>query len=373
MTDGFIMNLILLDISKDLPQIKKIWTELGSSPEISYFLSWGWVENWLTSLPKEAQPRLAVFSKNDTPLIAFFLRKADLLRHHMIKSRGLFVNATGVRYYDNIWIEYNHFLKAPFVEIPLSEIVALLPEPWDEFYMPGLDGDTFPGNALDKPFDSYHVIIEEESPSPYVDLDLVRAKAGNYLSLLSSNTRSQIKRSYRLYESRGPILMDVARNLEEALEIFDEMTRLHLRLWEQRDKRTPLSSDYVYDFHKQLIQKRFEQGEIQLLRIRAGQMTIGCLYNFIFNRKVYFYQSGMNYERDKRLKPGFVSHVEAVKYNAEVGLSFYDFLGGYERYKMSLATDEKRLIWAKIQKPLLRFSFENRVKALKRSLLDKIR
>ncbi|MFH0844377.1 MAG: GNAT family N-acetyltransferase [Pseudomonadota bacterium] len=363
------MHLTLLDISKDFSRIETIWREMSSGSDVSYFMSWGWVENWLTTLPNDVRPHLALVRENDRPLMAFFLGKADLVRHHVFKSHGLFVNAIGTRTYDNIWIEYNHFLNPTNMKIPFGDVLALLPEPWDELFLPGLDMEGYPGNALDEQDFPYPVIIEIDSLSPYVDLELVRAKKGNYLSLLSSNTRSQIKRSYRLYESMGPVFLDVAESIEDGLKIFDEMVGLHLKVWQERGGHTSLASEYPSKFHKGLIRKRFEKGEIQLLRVRSGTTTIGCLYNFVSNGKVYFYQSGMNYEEDKRLKPGYITHVEAVQYNAKAGHSVYDFLAGSERYKMSLATDKKRLIWVKIQKPLLKFSIENRLKAFKRSVL----
>jgi hypothetical protein len=101
------MNLTLLDISKDFSRIEGIWKDMSSRSDVSYFISWGWVENWLTTLPDEVRFCLAVIGEHETPLIAFFLRKADLVRRHVFESHGLFVNTTGIPDYDNIWIDYN--------------------------------------------------------------------------------------------------------------------------------------------------------------------------------------------------------------------------------------------------------------------------
>lgn len=365
MSFGHIMNLTLLDVSKDFSKIEAVWKQLSSVSRCSYFLSWGWMENWLTSLPPACKPRLAVFSKNNTPIIAFFLKNTKVVRNYFFRSRGLFANSTGYPEYDNIWIEYNHFLCRFPLNCSLNEMLDSLPKPWDEFFLPGLDAIHFPGNAIGTLTFPYNAVIQETSPSPYVDLQLVRDKAGDYLSLLSSNTRAQIRRSYRLYNSRGPVMVEVASNHQEALEMFAEMFKLHKKVWQSRGKASPFSSEFVCNFHQQLIKKRFNKGEIQLLRIRAGDVTIGCLYNFVFNRKVYFYQSGMIYEIDKRLKPGLVSHVEAVKHNTGTGNLIYDFLGGISRYKTSLATNEKQLLWVKIQKPRIQFFFENKLRSLK--------
>jgi CelD/BcsL family acetyltransferase involved in cellulose biosynthesis len=69
------------------------------------------------------------------------------------------------------------------------------------------------------------------------------------------------------------------------------------------------------------------------------------------------------------LKPGLVAHVEAIKHNTAAGHKTYDFLGGDSRYKMSLATHHNRLIWIRLQKPLLKFRIENALKTFKHLLV----
>jgi CelD/BcsL family acetyltransferase involved in cellulose biosynthesis len=202
------------------------------------------------------------------------------------------------------------------------------------------------------------VKIDQRVPSPSVDLERVRA-SGDYLSLLSANSRSQIRRAARLYQSRGPLALQAASTAEEAGAIFDELVALHRRTWEARG-RPGAFSPFVRGFHERLIARRFAAGEIQLLRVRAGDETIGCLYNFIWDGVVWFYQSGMSQSADPKLKPGLVCHAEAVAHNAALGHRRYDFLGGASQYKRTLATDEHReLVWARVQRPRLRFRLED--------------
>jgi len=367
------LELRFIDPSKELSRIKSIWCEFCSTSDVAYFLSWGWIENWLLCLPEDVRPHLAMICKDGSPSVIFFLKKNHVVRKHLFQSRGWFVNTTGKPVYDNIWIEYNRFLHRCSENISVREIIDLLPEPWDEIFLPGLDTKSFPGDALENPLAGYNIVIENRSPSPYVDLAEVRAKQGGYISLLSSNTRSQIRRSYRLYETRGPVILEVAETMNDALRIFEEMLKLHQYAWEARKIESAFASESVIHFHKALIQKRFNSGEIQLLRIQAGNFTVGCLYNFVNRGEVYFYQSGMNYEANRRLKPGLVSQVEAVKYNAMTGYRVYDFLGGIERYKASLATNENQLVWIRIQKKKIKFSIENKLRDLKRRLQMKTR
>jgi len=362
------MDLRLLDPRQDLDQIRSVWTSLSAASDHGYFLSWGWIETWLASLPEEVLVRLAVVSDEGLPVSAFFLGESTVIRHRVLRSRGVFLNATGIPRYDELCIEYNGMLCSPAIASRWSELLAILPDHWEEFVMPGLDASAFPGLCLNQSVDSYRVLIDKDVPSPYVDLRLVRQRGGDYLSLLHRNTRWQLRNSYRLLEARGPVRCEVAIDLHSAMAIFDDLVARHRRTWQRRGQPGAFASEYVRQFHQQLIRNRLAHGEIQLLRIAAGDTTIGCLYNFVFKGRVYFYQSGLNYDIDARLHPGLVSLAEAVTYNATTGQAIFDFLGGEALYKSRLATHAGRLVWATIQKPRLKFRVEGTLRTFKRQM-----
>jgi hypothetical protein len=306
--------------------------------------------------------------------MAFFVGEALIVRHRAFHSRSLFLNATGNAEVDRLYIEYNAMLGQNAMldqednAILLDAVLALLPKEWDEFSMPGLDVTSFPGNVLGQGTRFGEIEIERDVPSPYVDLEMVRQNNGDYISLLSKKTRYEDRRSHQAYAERGPVTLEVAQDQNMAFSIFDEMVSLHQKSWQERGETGVFASDFFLHFHRRLIQKRFDFGEIQLLRAKAGANTIGCLYSFVYHRKVYFYQSGFNYEEDKRLTPGFTTLIEAVQYNAAIDNLHFDFLGGDANYKSKLCTHEQRLMWAKVQRPRLQFRLETWLKALKRGI-----
>jgi len=362
------IELVMLDRYCDFEQIGKTWTELNHSKS-SYFLSWGWVEHWLSTLPKELELKLAVVKKNGVPVLAFFLGIRKIVRHKILKSQTFFLNATGEEAFDQLCIEYNSILSRSDTHVSLNELLELLPVGWEEFRLPGMNVDEFPGNSLNQRISSNVVIIEKSTASPYVDLEAVRQSSGGYLSLLSSNTRYQINRSYRGYNKKlGTMTCEVATHLEQAYNIYTEMIELHQKCWQSRGELGAFASDYFRSFHRDLIRKRFDSGEIQLIKISCGQQTIGCLYSFVQNGQVSFYQSGFNYSADQHLKPGMISFTEAIKYNASQGHMTFDFLGGDSTYKARLSTHSNRLVWACIQKPLVKFRLESTLRCFKKIL-----
>ena len=373
------MKVEFIPVRGNGQQIREIWENLEEScGNLSYFLSWGWIENWIASLPDHVKLELALFRGEESqPLLAFFIGHAICDRktgnfygqRHFFKSRGWFVNATGIPDLDRLCMEYNRFLCKQDEFFRLQDILMCLPNSWDELFFGGFDLRFFPTTDVLGNIPPYKTMIRNDTVllSPFVDLDMVRTRGGDYLSLLSANTRSQVSRSRKLYEQQiGPVGLEVAQDVRQAMDIYHELVALHEITWKGKDRRGAFSSKYLFRFHSQLIKNRFEFGEIQLARVKCGEKTtIGCLYNFVYKNHVYFYQNGIDYLPDKRMKPGLLLHAEAIKYNAAAGHKTYDFLCGDTRYKMSLSTHHNQLVWARLQKPLLKFKIENAARTVK--------
>jgi CelD/BcsL family acetyltransferase involved in cellulose biosynthesis len=344
-------------------RIQAIWTELAAVARPSYFLSWPWVENWLDVLPPDVRVQLAVVHAGGAPSAAFFLGSRRTLRHGFVPSRVRFLNCTGVSDYDKLVIEYNAWLAAD-ATLTLRAVLDLLPGHWDELVLPALDAAAPPGDRLENDLGPYQLKVEGRVPCAVVDLERVRAE-GDYLKLLSRNGRSQLRRAAKLYAEQGPLRLEIPATLDAALAVFAELLELHEKTWRARGEGGAFIP-FVRAFHDRLIRRRFDSGEIQLLRLLSGGDTVGCLYNFVWDGVVYFYQSGIRYQEDGRLKPGMLCHVEAVRHNAAAGHRLYDFLAGDSQYKQSLATGARDLVWARIQKPLLRFRVEDALRRFRR-------
>jgi CelD/BcsL family acetyltransferase involved in cellulose biosynthesis len=363
------MRLELVDIFADSARVESLWKGFSERCDCSYFQSWGWIENWLASLPRRSRVKLAVFWEGLEPVSAFFLGRENVVNQRLFRSKAYLLNQTGQWAYDRLYIEHNLVFRSAACTASLQQIIELLPPGWEEFYLSALAPASFPANDLAQIGPPYELMIAKEIPSPYVDLELVRKGSGDYLALLGSNVRSQIRRARRLYEERGPIVCEAACDLPSALAIYDELIALHTASWRKRKKPGAFATAYFRDFHRHLIEKRHAAGEVQLLRVRAGATTIGCVYNFVYRGTVHFYQSGLADESDNRFKPGYLCHAEAVRLNAASGLAVYDFLAGFEDYKQRLSTHQRTLVWARVQKPRLKFKLERLARHLALSAL----
>jgi hypothetical protein len=334
------------------PRAARTWNGLRCH---SFFLSWGWIETWLACLPADRAPRLAVIVDRDEPVAAAFLGRTLVRRLHVIASRAVFLNTTGVTRLDDLWIEYNGLAGE---ELAIDQVADLVPGRWDELVLPGLRATAF-GGLADGDHGRYRVRVDRRVPSYFADLEEVRARG--FLPLLSGQTRSQIRRAQRL---AGELELEVANDVATAIAIYDELCALHVAQWRAKGKPGAFADPWFDRFHRQLIARRFAAGEIQLVRVRAAGETLGCLYNFVWQGRVLQYQTGLRTFADPKHKPGLVCHTLAIEHCAAAGLALYDMLGGDMRYKKSLSTGADSLVWARVQRRRLRFALEDRARAL---------
>jgi len=367
------VRIVEYNRASGLGEIERIWRGLQEQCPHEYFLSWGWISTWLESLPREVDVRLVVGLVQDQPALAFFLGSTRRRKYGILPTRTLALNTTGNRYFDLLYLEYNSALALPSLQFTLADLLRWLEDKrWHEFSLPGLSSEFARGMGLldSEAPSSIGVLLEEESSAYFVDLAQVRAAKMDYLSLLSSNKRSQIRRSIKEYEKEGEVRIEAAQSVAEALEMLSALADLHQEEWQKRGKPGVFSNPYLMDFHRRLIASRFDAGEIQLLRVFTPQDTLGYLYSFVYNGKVLFYQSGLKYRPGNLYRPGLVSHYFAILHNARADRRIYDFMAGEAGYKSSLATDSVPMYWMRLVKGGLRLSAEKTVLRLKDRLKE---
>ncbi|MFC7542489.1 GNAT family N-acetyltransferase [Siccirubricoccus deserti] len=188
----------------------------------------------------------------------------------------------------------------------------------------------------------------QERPVPLVALGPVRAAGGDYLAGLSANSRYQIRRSARRYAAFGALRLDRAETLPEALEWLEALATLHGETWRARGRPGPLPMTSRGASTKRWW-RALNRGELDLLRVTAGERVVGYLYNFRLRGRVYAYQSGLDHVgAGPHGKPGLTCHAMAVERAIAEGAESYDFLAGPDRYKRSLANAEATLVWAEL-------------------------
>jgi hypothetical protein len=358
-----------IDIRSNPDKAHDIWRRLCAGQDHSYYISPGWMQTWCECLPSPWRPQLMLGHRDDGPCCAFVMTQSNRLRQGFFPSNSVHIYSTGDFNIDFIEGIYNHFLSIPTEKISLQEFIESIPFNWDEIIFPGFDIFRFPGLEF-LSFPQKLRITDYMKQTYFVDLHSIGNDIDSYFSLLSSNTRSQIKRSYKLYETSGNVRITQASTLEEAFDMLHNLYRL-FSIRHSRIQKIPRDTSFFKQFHERLIRTRFHTGEIQLLKIHTDETVLGYLYNHTYNNVVHYYQCGFNYPSDNKARPGLVAHSAAIMHNKQLGFHVYDFGPGDTRYKRSLSTGNSPVAWVRLLRASSKMKIFRWLKELKERLRPK--
>jgi len=337
--------------------LEPLWRGLEERAAAPFFLTWTWIGAWLRTCDSPCY--LLQVSTEERCVGLALLGAAVAVRHRgLLQIPTLHLNASGDEDRDVVTIEYNDILAdrdvAPAVRRAwLDHLLRFrrLPD-GRRFDALAWRGALAPdaAAALEGIACPWRVIAEAHTA--FVDLAAVRVSGRPYLDHVSANTRRQIRRSMALYEERyGPLRLDAAGDVAEALAFFHAAGALHQARWEPRGKPGAFAYPFYVRFHERLIAEGLPDGVVELVRVSAGEVPIGYLYNFLYRGRVYYYFSGFRYEADNRLKPGLVSHALCIERHLARGMEVYDFMAGDNRYKTSLGQPGPKMISVLIERP----------------------
>jgi len=309
--------------------LEQEWTALeaeAASPSV--FQSW----SWIGCLAEERFPDpilLRAVAGGCVVGLALFNRR----------GRGLHLAESGDAALDAPFVEHN----APLVarHAPPGTEAALLRAAWR---VPGIGRVVASGSPPSVAAAiGGRMTRQQERIAPYVDLAAIRNAEGNYLAGRSANTRQQVRRSLRHY---GDATLARAGTETQAQAWLDALIALHEATWRRRGRAGAFASPFLRRFHQALVARTLARGQLDLLCVTAAGREVGYLYNFRAGGRVFAYQSGLEHRPDEpQLKPGLTCHTLAIQAALASGMDVYDFLGGADRYKLSLATGTACLCW----------------------------
>jgi CelD/BcsL family acetyltransferase involved in cellulose biosynthesis len=354
----------------DVEALAASWRELEARADCSFFQSWTWIGSWLKALPDLTA--LSVLTAKDAGTIVGLcvIGRRLARRHGFVSVRGWFLNETGDPALDTLTVEHSGVLMQRGTERAVlaavaRELIASTPS-WDEFRLTGIENQN--ADLYAEAFTAAGSCTVQNTEAPYfvVRLDEIRRQGGDYLAALSSNTRSQLRRSLRDYSKSGPVTIRIAGDHAEAGDHLAKLRELHQSYWTTRGAPGAFATPFANDFHRNVLAEGIPRGEIQLASIACGDQPIGYLYNFRHRGVVSNYQSGIRYTDDSHLKPGMTAHQLLIEHSLNAGDSTYDMLMGDQRYKKSLSTEEGRMRYLTVQRNRMRFRLEDAARALVR-------
>jgi hypothetical protein len=346
----------------DLNLLRKHWLDIQNSEEQPFFLTWSWISAWISTY--NPQFFVVTASIDDSPVAIGLFTKSIQKRKGFISSHQIRLHQMGEPLKDQIWMEYNDFICLnKHRKSAVNACLAALDndDHWDELVLSMMSTH----RAEEVVSENKQATLGIYRPCYAVNLDDVRESQLNYIESLTANTRYQIRRALRIYNKDfGPVRLEVAKTRQEAIDYFHLAAPFHIARWVDSGYLNP----QFIKFHENLINQSYERGSIELLKISAGDNTIAIMYYQLESENVYFYLHGLNYDGDKKLKPGLVAHALATEYFIDRGMKKYDYMGGYSQYKEQLAEISEELTTVVIQRPRPRFKVENVMRNMKQRI-----
>jgi CelD/BcsL family acetyltransferase involved in cellulose biosynthesis len=342
----------------DHPDLAAQWQDLASRAEGSFFLTWPWIGTWLQHRPPGTDVRVLRACAGDRLVGAALVVKASRKVAGLPICEAWHLHATGHAGYDGLGVTHNDFLvdrdHGDDVRAAMIEAWAATAGRAAELHLPGLSGEGFSASLAGS------LQIERRTQRTNgVALGPVRAAGLDVTDLLSSHARRFIRRSIEDYTALGPVALDEAATLPQALDFFGGLVGLHDAALADRGLPSAFAAQGVLPFHHHLIEHAWPNKAVQLLRVRAGDAVIGYLYALVHRQRVTIHSAGFYHGLlDKPGRPGLVAHALAIRHSAEAGLDHYDLMANESPYGPTLSTESAPMTWAVWKKPALRFAAE---------------
>ena len=339
-----------------LPSLEELgarWQELEQRSRCSFFVSWRWIGPWLSLISPLRYARLLSVRQGERLVaLGVFTQRRRFLGLGPLHLR---LHEVGDKVLDSLTIEYNGLVcENGHEREALAAVLDHLThndKRWLTLYLPGMEADNVPFERIRS---LGMGMRSRKHAAHYIDLAELRDSGSDYLpTVLSSKARAAVRRTARkLQTGFGELSVAVAATIEEKLEFFQAMAQLHESHWsEEEQERGAFGNPRILRFHERLISQSGTSDGAQLIRVNAGNQTIGYVYNLVWRDTSYFYQAGIDYRRFGDFgSPGLLLLTRAVEHALANGMARFELMAGDSAYKRTLGMAENKMVWLSLDR-----------------------
>ncbi len=184
-----------------------------------------------------------------------------------------------------------------------------------------------------------------------------------FMADLDNGLRSKYRRDVKRSSAKGTVVYTLAQTPSELKQGFALLKRLHQMRWAEKGSAGVFSSEKFVMFHEQFSEMAFKNGTLQLRWLQLDGMPLAVIYNFLYNHKIYFYQSGIDTQH-KDIAPGMLMHGYCIQEAISQNIREYDFLDGEAAYKARWTKHFRDLTTVRIEFNTLKMRIIRWIKAV---------
>ena len=313
-------------------KLQSDWERLfKENPRHSPFLAWGWVNAWLKHIAGQHELQIACL-RDDSGTLLFVLPLVRRTGNHRFGSTQVtLVCNYGPECSENLGCLCVSDLESHSAELSARAIANFIGR-HDTISLGCLD------SAMDYPSrlkaamqtSGRNIRLRPDVACPTVRLP---GSWDEYLRQLSSNFRSQVRRSNRQIggiEQSQPHFRSIGPS--EAETFAHELIRLNRSRMQVKGEVSSLEDEAFRTFLDEAISYMASHGFAWMDSIERDNEVLGSALNLVHGDSVCYYMGGFD-DRVKKLRPGSALFALVIKRCIDGGYAEYDFLRGAEPYK----------------------------------------
>lgn len=317
-----------------------------------------WTETWLKHYGALIEHRFIVLLRGEVPCgIALLTRSQKSPYWPRVTTWN--VGTAGEANADSVCVEYNGLvcseeLREAFYQAIVTSVVRDLRG--DAVAWAGFGADDL--SVVSRPAPQSRCVFKL---ARYFDLQTLRATGAEPIASLGDSTRKGIRQNLRDY---GAVQVEWAETTAAAHNIFDELIDLHQKRWTAVGEPGCYASPCFTAFHRELIDRMVPQQRMGLMRVRAGERTLGCTQLLIDRNRALVYQGGREQSTDKH-SPGLIVDYQSLLECYQRGYDAFDFMAGDSMHKKRLTNQTATLVWREDRQPNWRWKTRELARALR--------
>lgn len=169
-----------------------------------------------------------------------------------------------------------------------------------------------------------------------------------YLAGIDKKQRGEIRRKMRKAAGAGVTIevVDSETDMDQAIEDF-----LHLLQCSTPDKKGWLEEFPTRaNVFNTVANAALEAGSLLLMFTVIEGKRISALFNFIYDGRIWVYNSGNDISQHRNLSLGWVLTAHAIQHGIEQGCHTFDFLRGDETYKYRFGAQDTEIFRLTIER-----------------------
>ncbi|MBU4259999.1 MAG: GNAT family N-acetyltransferase [Desulfobacteraceae bacterium] len=310
--------------------LRKTWDQLlRSSPDRAITQTWEWFYTWWEAYKDERDLHLIVgYDNNQIIGIAPLSRPEKPTKYYgFLRYKTFWFLASGRTNQKNVISDYLNFIILDGRQKDF--LYALLN--WmnksphcDEIILENISSESVVPKLLEEAANACKLNYQIMSQVPTFLIKLPDTWE-DYLHSVSASLRYKIRRGRKEVSKLGGTYR-LVRNESQLLKAFDDLERLHQHRWHSKGQFGSFSSPKWKAFHKKLALLLFRKGCLRLSFLDLDGRPVAANYNFVYDNKVHFFQSGIIPHENKHVRPGLLLHSYCIEEAIREGFVEYDFL-----------------------------------------------